>query len=96
MTKRSGRRPKLNKRVKRRILKEISNSTKGYRRIRAEIAPEVSSSTVYRAIKAAPHISHQRMRKFPSLKQSHKDARLAFATKHITWTDEWNMVICVW
>lgn len=74
-------------------MKEVSNSTKGYRRIRAEIAPEVSNSTVYRAIKESPHITHQRMRKFPSLKQAHKDARIEFATKYITWTNEWNMVI---
>ena len=91
--KRTGRKPKLDKRTKRRILKEVSNSTKGYRRIRAEIAPEVSPSTVYRVIKKAPHISRQRLRKFPALKQSHKDARIAFAINHITWTSEWNMVI---
>uniref|UniRef100_A0A915LUB1 Tc3 transposase DNA binding domain-containing protein n=1 Tax=Meloidogyne javanica TaxID=6303 RepID=A0A915LUB1_MELJA len=48
--KRCGRHPKLSKRLKRRILKEVSNTTKGCRRIRAEIAPQVSYSTVYRAI----------------------------------------------
>jgi len=48
---------------------------------------------VYRVIKKAPHISRQRMRKFPSLKQTHKDARIAFATNNITWTSEWNMVL---
>ena len=48
---------------------------------------------MYRVIKKAPHISRQRLRKFPALKQSHKDARIAFAINHITWTSEWNMVI---
>ena len=95
MIKRSGLRQKLDKRAKRRILKEISNSTKGCRRIRAEIAPEASYSTVYSAFKEAPHLFRQHMPKFPSLKQNHKDARIVFATDHITWTDEWKMVLCV-
>jgi len=91
--KRSGRPSKLNKRLKRRILNDVTNKTKGCRTVRAELAPNVSHQTVWRAIKESPNLVRQRMKKFPCLKQCHKEARIAFAEQHVWWTNKWKSVI---
>lgn len=50
-------RPKvINEREKRIVLREISNSTKGIRKIRDELLPAVSHVSVWRLIKSSPNI----------------------------------------
>ena len=91
--KRSGRPKKLSERTKRRILADVSNSTKGCRTVKRELGLEVDHVTVWRAIKNSPNMIRQRMQKRPALKQQHKDARLAWAVQHVTWTKQWETVI---
>lgn len=74
-----GRKPKLTKRMKRRILRDVSNSTKGTRQIQREFAPNCSHMTVWKAIKESPNLVRQRLRRQPKLTEQHKAARLAFA-----------------
>jgi hypothetical protein len=88
-----GRPRKLSDRKKRRILANISNSTKGTRRVRDEFAPEVSHVTVWRAIKSAPNIVRQRMQRCPKLTQEHKVARLNWAEQRVWWKMCWQRVI---
>lgn len=91
--KRRGRKPKLSKHTKRRILADISNSTKGTRRVRDELATNVHHTTVWRAIKSSPNIVRQRMQRCPKLSQAHKEARLNWAEQRIWWKTKWQKVI---
>ena len=75
--------------MKRRILAELSNSQKGVRRVRDEIAQEISHDTVWRVAKSSPNLVQQRLRTCPQLTNAHKIARVEFAERHITWTHQW-------
>jgi len=79
--------------MKRRILAEISNSTKGCRKVKSDLELNVGHMTVWRAIKSSPTIVRQKMKKRPALKKQHKEARLAWAIQHVQWTKEWETVI---
>nr|CAD2168794.1 unnamed protein product [Meloidogyne enterolobii] len=57
--KRSGRPQKISYRTKRRILAEISNSTKGCRRVKSELGIKSSHITVWRVIKKSPNLVRQ-------------------------------------
>jgi len=48
---------------------------------------------VYRATASAEHLQHQRMLKKPRLTEASRAERMAFATKHVHWMDEWNRTI---
>ena len=75
--------------MKRRILAELSNSQKSVRRVRDEIAPEISHDTVWRVAKSSPNLAQQCLRTCPPLTNAHKIARVEFAERHITWTHQW-------
>ena len=77
--------------MKRRILAEINNLTKGCR-VKTELGIETSHVTVWKVIKKSPNIVRQRMQKRPALKKQHKEARLAWAIQHVQWTKEWKTV----
>ena len=87
-----GRPRKLNSRTERRILAELTNSNKGVRHVRDNIVPEVSHQTVWRVAKKSPNIVHQHKKATPHLTIAHKQARIQFAEKHITWTHQWKTV----
>lgn len=87
-----GRPQKLNERTKRRIFEDLSNTTKGTRTARNELAPNVSHVTVWRAVQSSPNLVRERMRRCPHLNQVHKAARIAFAEQRIWWTKKWKMV----
>lgn len=88
----SGRPQKLDERTKRRIFEDLSNTTKGTRATRNELAPNVSHMTVWRAVKSSPNLVRERMKRCPSLNQAHKATRIAFAEQRIWWTRKWKMV----
>lgn len=90
--KKTGPQPKLTERDKRRIIAAAAQTTKGCRRIAAEVTPGVSKNTVYRALKASPHLVREQMQKTPKLKECHKEARYEFADRHLTWTSEWSNI----
>ena len=54
--KKPGARPKLSDRDKRRIVAAATQTTKGCRRIRNEVTPYVSKSTVHRVLKNSPQL----------------------------------------
>nr|CAD2193514.1 unnamed protein product [Meloidogyne enterolobii] len=91
--KRSGRPQKISYRTKRRILAEISNSTKGCRRVKSELGIKSSHITVWRVIKKSPNLVRQRMKTRPELRKQHKEARLKWAIQHVQWSREWDLVI---
>ena len=93
-TNKSPGRPKLlSDRTKRRILGEISNSTTSVRKLKNELALNVSKDTIHRVIKSSQHLVRQKPKACPVLTDAHKKARLQFATQHITWTHQWSTVI---
>uniref|UniRef100_A0A1I7WH35 HTH_Tnp_Tc3_1 domain-containing protein n=1 Tax=Heterorhabditis bacteriophora TaxID=37862 RepID=A0A1I7WH35_HETBA len=92
--KKSGERPtKLGKRGKRRITVMASNSTANLNEIRRISCLTVSKTTVWRALKANPLITRERMRECPTLTADHKKAKMAFARTHMSWTSEWTEAI---
>ena len=88
----SGRPKKLSSRTERRILAELTNSQKGVRKVRDEVAPDVSHQTVWRVAKKSPKVGLQRLKACPRLTSVHKKARIQFAEEHITWTHQWHTV----
>jgi transposase len=90
--KRSGRKKKLTDRTKRRILKEITNTNKGVRTLKNELAPQVHHTTVWRAIKSSPSFVRRKLRKVPKLNEQHKVARVAWAEQRMWWTNTWSRV----
>ena len=91
--KNTGRPKKLSSRTQRRVLTELTNYQKGVRRVRDEVAPDVSYCTVWRVAKNSPNIALQRLKACPQLTNEHKLARIRFAEEHITWTHQWQTVI---
>ena len=93
MKKSPGRPKKLSSRSERRILAELTNSQKGVRQVRNEIAADVSHVTVWRVAQNSPNVVRQSLRACPNLTDAHKQARIRFAENHITWTHQWNTVV---
>uniref|UniRef100_A0A1I7XMA5 HTH_Tnp_Tc3_2 domain-containing protein n=1 Tax=Heterorhabditis bacteriophora TaxID=37862 RepID=A0A1I7XMA5_HETBA len=76
----------------------VSNSTDSLDEIRSIYCPTVSKTTVWRALKANPFITRERMRKFPTLTADHKKARMDFARTHMSWTEAilpFSMCMCL-
>uniref|UniRef100_A0A1I7WRK9 N-terminal Ras-GEF domain-containing protein n=1 Tax=Heterorhabditis bacteriophora TaxID=37862 RepID=A0A1I7WRK9_HETBA len=78
---------------KRRITMTASNSMANLNEIRSISCLTVSKTTVWRALKANPFITRERMRECPTLTADHKKARMAFARTHISWTSDWTEAI---
>lgn len=90
--KKRGPRPKLSDRDKRKIVAAASQTTKGCRRIKNDVAPQVSKSTVHRVLKDSPNLVCEKMQKAPKLKPHHMQARYNFAEEKLHWTHEWSKV----
>lgn len=89
---RTGRKPKLSKRDKRRILNQASNSTTSCRQLAALASKPVSATTVWRTLHMSDHIVSATMKKAPTLKPHHKEARVKFASNNLDTC--WDMVSC--
>lgn len=83
----------INDRDRRRILREASNSMLSTKQIKEKLDVGGSLSTIQRVIKRAPHLQRKKLMRKPALKEHHKTARLAFAEKHVSWTNQWNNVV---
>ena len=88
-----GPKPKLDNRDRRSILRSLSSPGSSANSIRAELGLNVSKSTVLRAIKSSQVFNWKKMNVKPQLTSNHRKARLAWAQKHMSWTDEWLTVL---
>jgi transposase len=91
--KRSGRKPKLQARQKRLILRRASNKTVSCSQIVRELELNVSRWTVGRVLRASGTLVFQKKKTSPALTDRHKEFRLKWAREHMTWDKEWENVI---
>lgn len=87
--KKTGRKPKLTAKDKRRIGRTASNSTKSCDRIKRELGLNVDRTTVWRALNKNPNLKCQKMMKAPRLKPFHIEQRLQFAKTNMG--KDWNL-----
>lgn len=83
----------LTTRDKRSVLRQASNSTLSASEISTLAGVNGHLRAVQRVLEHCPTLSRQKIEHKPPLTPRHKDARLAFAKKHMSWTKEWNKVI---
>ena len=88
-----GRKPKLNDRERRSILRSLSSPGSSANTIKAELDLKVSKSTILRAIKSSGIFKYRKMASKPKLTSDHQAARLAWARQHMSWTDQWLTVL---
>ncbi|RWS04221.1 hypothetical protein B4U79_11022, partial [Dinothrombium tinctorium] len=62
------------------------------RQILAHLDLNVNVRTVQNVLHQSPNHRWQKLKK-QALQNHHKEARLNFATKHISWSDQWNSII---
>lgn len=91
--KRSGRKPKLNARQKRSILRRASNSAVSCQTIVDELCLQVSRVTVNRVINKSGNLQYAKKATTPALTDQHKAKRLEWARDHMTWNKEWEKVV---
>ena len=91
--KRSGRKKKLVDRDKRRVVRAASNKVISCRQISADLNLKVSRWTVNRVIRESGILKHKKKKTSPSLTDTHRQARLDWAKKHMTWNKEWQNVV---
>ncbi|RWS16918.1 hypothetical protein B4U79_05623 [Dinothrombium tinctorium] len=84
--KRSGRPPKLTPRNKRAILNATNSGPTTDQQILAPLDLNVNIRTVQNVLHQSPNHRSQKLKK-PALQNHHKEARLNFATKHISWSE---------
>lgn len=89
----TGRPNKLSDRSKRAVIRKISNSSMGVRKVKSALQLDVSHLTVWRAVKSSPVIQRKKMRVRPKLTEAHKVQRLNYAGQHMNWNEEWKKVI---
>uniref|UniRef100_A0A0N5BY67 HTH_Tnp_Tc3_1 domain-containing protein n=1 Tax=Strongyloides papillosus TaxID=174720 RepID=A0A0N5BY67_STREA len=87
--KHTGRPSNLSVRDKRAISRSASNTTKSCTSIRNELNLPVSRWIVNRALTNDQNIVRSKMAKCSRLDKSHKVARLEYARKYMTWSEEW-------
>jgi transposase len=89
---RIGRKPKLNSRDKRRIIRAASNRCVSSAKIIEELSLKCSRWTVNRAINNSGVLKLAKKMSTPPLTDEHKVKRLEFARLHMTWNSEWRQV----
>lgn len=91
--KRSGRKPILKPRDKRSILRKASNSSLSCKKIIHDLSLKVSRWTINRVINNSGNLKYAKKKTMPALTEDHKDKRLKWARKKMTWNKEWEKVI---
>lgn len=91
--KKCGRKPKLDDRDKRQIMRLASNECITSTRIKAELGLTCSKTTIVKALNECPFIKRRKLKKQPNLKPRHKAARLAWANERLRWDEEWKHCI---
>lgn len=88
--KRCGRPSKLSERDRRHLVKRASNSTTSCIDLKTDLQLDVHRSTVYRALKATPHLVREKLYPAPALKSPDKTRRMEFARENMA--RDWNKV----
>jgi hypothetical protein len=70
-----------------------SNNATSVSRLRSEINTTASRSTVYNALRAAPHLVHRKMQSKPKVTAEHQTLRLDFALECIVRRLDWRSVV---
>lgn len=86
----------LSNRDERALLREASNSASTTREI--AVAAGITNvqkklRTCQRRLAEAQHLQRKRLKRKPGLQKRHREARLAFAKRHVTWKKRWRTVI---
>ena len=91
--KRTGRKPIINEKTKRLILRSACNKTISCSQIVSELNLKASRWTVNRVLKKSNILKHKKMKHSPALTDDHKRLRLEWANEHMTWHTEWQKVV---
>jgi transposase len=89
----TGRKPKLDNRSKRLVIRTASNKAITCSKIIKDLSLNVSRWTVNRVIKKSGVLKNKKKKKSPVLTDTHKRARVDWAKTHMTWKSEWQKVI---
>lgn len=89
----TGRPPALSMREKRLVLRIASNSCKTANAIAKEAGIHTKIRNVQRLLQRSKNIVRKKIKRKPVLNSRHKMARLAFAEKVMSWTEQWKKVI---
>lgn len=88
-----GRKPLLNDRDKRFIIKEATLNKKSAVKIQKEFFQDLSRKTINNVLSNNKNVSYKKAIKRPPLSDEHIINRLNFALVHQTWREEWKNVI---
>lgn len=92
-TKRSGRKPTIDARGKRRIKRLAVDRSMSSGQIRHHLSLNVTRNRIVQILKENPDVKYSSMLPQPQLLTRHIRARLAFADKYQFWEEEWRHVI---
>uniref|UniRef100_T1IM81 Transposase Tc1-like domain-containing protein n=1 Tax=Strigamia maritima TaxID=126957 RepID=T1IM81_STRMM len=85
-----GGRPKsTSMRTRNLVIRTASNKCTSARAIKSECDLNCSVKTIQRVLKNTPHLKYTKPKRKPALKPHHIQARLSWAEKYVSWTDEW-------
>ena len=80
-------------RDKRQIIRLASTGEYSSSRILGEMDLNVCKKTICNVLSSSSNLQYSKMKSAPNLKQVHKDRRLQFAKKTMTWSNEWKSII---
>jgi transposase len=83
----------LSDRDKRVLSREIRQTGASVKDVMAKTGVPGSRWTSWRAVKSTGNVEYCMGQRRPAWKEHHLQARLEFATSHITWTTEWDKVV---
>jgi transposase len=92
-TKRSGRKKKVSERLKRSIIRLASNKTISCSQIASDLNAKVSRWTINSVLKECEFLKYQKKKSSPPLANKHKENRLKWARKYMTWNQEWHNIV---
>jgi transposase len=87
----SGRKPSLSLRDRRQIIRDVQQSGDSIPNVRARTGVAASRWTVWRAVRQCPNVEYVSGQS--AWKPHHVTARLDWATRHASWTSEWQRVV---
>jgi len=84
---------KMTKRQHSLLLRSTAKELKSAAQLRTDLTLPVTTRRVQQILKSSGRFKWTKMLQKPALKVNHKEARLKFAQKYMSWTKEWERVI---
>lgn len=84
---------KLDERAVRGIMHPATNKKMTASEIKAQMELPVTTWRVQQILQLNPNTAWRKRAPKPKITQKHSEARLAFAEKHMAWTNEWRRVV---